>query len=275
MFKHLAVAIDFSDISDPLLAQLDEFRQLGAERLTLIHVQEIGYPISAAGGDDYYREKLNSVAAELEEEGWEVQPRHVQGRPSNRIVDVAGEVDADLIVVGNKGHGAVAEVLLGSVATEVLERSSRPVFLYGHDDEVERPIVGDTLVLPTDFSEAADEALSVVAAVAVDRKLPVVVFHFIDAADRGSDKIEQQRREQLEQRRRRLEEAGVEDITIELDSSRPRKAVIARVEDHPGALCVMGTDGHGRFGDPLLGGVTRRMARRGSHHMLVVSGQST
>ncbi|HVD00742.1 MAG TPA: universal stress protein [Candidatus Dormibacteraeota bacterium] len=51
------------------------------------------------------------------------------GRPASVIPKVADEVDADVIVVGRRGRGGVAELLLGSVSHEVVLHSKRPVLV--------------------------------------------------------------------------------------------------------------------------------------------------
>ena len=45
------------------------------------------------------------------------------------ILGVADALEADIIVVGSRGRGAVASVVLGSVSTEVLHRASVPVLV--------------------------------------------------------------------------------------------------------------------------------------------------
>lgn len=51
------------------------------------------------------------------------------GRPASVIARVADEVDADVIVVGRRGRGGVAELLLGSVSHEAVLHSRRPVLV--------------------------------------------------------------------------------------------------------------------------------------------------
>jgi len=51
------------------------------------------------------------------------------GRPASVIMDVADKEKADLIVVGRRGRGEVAELLLGSVSHEVVLHSRHPVLL--------------------------------------------------------------------------------------------------------------------------------------------------
>lgn len=51
------------------------------------------------------------------------------GRPASVIMDVADKEKVDLIVVGRRGRGEVAELLLGSVSHEVVLHSKHPVLL--------------------------------------------------------------------------------------------------------------------------------------------------
>ncbi len=51
------------------------------------------------------------------------------GYPAATILEDADEHDADLIVVGKRHHGRIEKFLMGDVAGEVVERSSRPVVL--------------------------------------------------------------------------------------------------------------------------------------------------
>lgn len=52
------------------------------------------------------------------------------GNPVDEIVTYADSIDADLIVVGSRGHGAVTSALLGSVSQGVLHEARRPVLVY-------------------------------------------------------------------------------------------------------------------------------------------------
>jgi nucleotide-binding universal stress UspA family protein len=51
------------------------------------------------------------------------------GSPVAVLIDTANEVDADLIVVGSRGLGGFAELLLGSTSSQVAQHSGRAVLI--------------------------------------------------------------------------------------------------------------------------------------------------
>jgi nucleotide-binding universal stress UspA family protein len=55
----------------------------------------------------------------------ECEGKAVQGQPAEVLLQEAR--DADLIVVGNRGHGGFASLLLGSVSHQVVQHAPCPV----------------------------------------------------------------------------------------------------------------------------------------------------
>jgi nucleotide-binding universal stress UspA family protein len=53
----------------------------------------------------------------------------LRGDPADEIVAYADTVDADLIVVGSRGHGTIASAVLGSVSRGILREARRPVLV--------------------------------------------------------------------------------------------------------------------------------------------------
>ena len=75
------------------------------------------------------RAPLDEAVELAEERGLDAETKLLTGDPAREIVAYADEVDADLIVVGSRGHGAISSALLGSVSRGVLQGTTRPVLI--------------------------------------------------------------------------------------------------------------------------------------------------
>jgi nucleotide-binding universal stress UspA family protein len=133
MFSSIVVGTDGSDTASKAVAQaIDLARSVGA-KLELVTAYE---PVSsqrisaerreapedlqwAIGPREDADATLEAAAKPAREAGVEVELYARQGDPADAILDVAEEVEADLIVVGNKGMTGAKRFLLGSVPNKV------------------------------------------------------------------------------------------------------------------------------------------------------------
>ena len=72
----------------------------------------------------------------LRERGLESEMLMESGDPSEEIARVAAEGGFDMIVVGSRERGAVAELLLGSVSKTLVRTAPCPVMVVGKDAKV-------------------------------------------------------------------------------------------------------------------------------------------
>jgi nucleotide-binding universal stress UspA family protein len=115
---------------------LELARAVGAD-VTLVHVA----PPSVLPGDVPLAPMVELREAELARgasilkdvattlEGAKVATLNLLGPPAEVIADTAMDDGYDLVVVGNKGRGAVSRVLLGSVADRLVHICKRPVMV--------------------------------------------------------------------------------------------------------------------------------------------------
>ena len=75
------------------------------------------------------RGPIDDAIARAEEQGIKVTAEILTGTAVDEIVAYADSRDVDLIVMGSRGHGAVARALLGSVSLGVLRETRRPVLI--------------------------------------------------------------------------------------------------------------------------------------------------
>jgi nucleotide-binding universal stress UspA family protein len=83
--------------------------------------------------DNYYRDTaeavLRPIRAFVAQKGWTAEIEYSVGPAAEKIAAFAEAGRHDLIVMGTHGHSALANLVLGSVATGVLARCKTPVLL--------------------------------------------------------------------------------------------------------------------------------------------------
>jgi nucleotide-binding universal stress UspA family protein len=102
--------------------------------LYVVPVLEAGAPAFAIPPvlhhvDEHDREILAEAAERAAEMGVESESLLASGVPVDEVVACADSIDADMIVVGSHGRGALATAFLGSVSRGVLHESRRPVLV--------------------------------------------------------------------------------------------------------------------------------------------------
>jgi len=156
--KCILVPIDFSDVTRPVIDLARELaRALGAE-IHLLHVEELtaatpgtlgyglagmpelapmsGLPVpgfepmpETIPEDEGQTSKLAKWQAEIAQDGVKVSLHEPTGTVAEEILNQADELNADMIVMGTHGHGAMYNLLVGSATKGVLKHSTRPVLL--------------------------------------------------------------------------------------------------------------------------------------------------
>jgi nucleotide-binding universal stress UspA family protein len=134
MFGRIVVGTDGSDTAGEAVRQATELAKLSGARLDIVSAfepipqQRIRQEAREAPGDVQYeispREDVNLIldnaSGVAKKEGVEELQTHArEGDPADAILDVAEEIKADLIVVGNKGMTGARRFLLGSVPNKV------------------------------------------------------------------------------------------------------------------------------------------------------------
>jgi len=157
--KCILVPIDFSDITPPAIDLARELAKALDAEIHLVHVKELtaaatpgtlGYglagmpelaPMSGVPVPGFepmpetipehegQTSKLAKWQEEIAQEGIKVSLHEPTGAVAEEILNQADELNADLIVMGTHGHGAMYNLLVGSTTKGVLKYSTRPVLL--------------------------------------------------------------------------------------------------------------------------------------------------
>jgi nucleotide-binding universal stress UspA family protein len=133
LFKRIVVGTDGSETASEAVRQAIELAQVSEARLDIVAAFEPVAPSrlreekGELPGDVQYgagpREDVNvtldGAVGKAKQEGVEAEPYPREGDPADAILDVAEEIKADLIVVGNKGMTGAKRFVLGSVPNKV------------------------------------------------------------------------------------------------------------------------------------------------------------
>jgi len=133
MFGRIVVGTDGSETAAEAVRQATELAKATGATLDIVsayepvprdrlreEAQEVPGDVAHAVGP---REDVNQVLESAEkiakQAGVEIQSHPREGEPADALLDVAEELGADLIVVGNKGMTGAKRFLLGSVPNKV------------------------------------------------------------------------------------------------------------------------------------------------------------
>jgi nucleotide-binding universal stress UspA family protein len=135
--KRIVIAYDGSDGGREALEQGLQLARRARAVATVVYVRHAQLPIV---GDPFYERALSKELqrgrdvldeARLYAAAFAIVPETelLEGDAAEQILDLARLRGADLIVVGSRGRGAIAEALLGSVSHAIVHRADRPVLV--------------------------------------------------------------------------------------------------------------------------------------------------
>lgn len=286
MFTKVLLATDLSPAWDEIINCATELKALGARDLVLAHVITVKF---LGGFEDKIQAeaapKLAAAAERLQHQGFSVCTELVSGLPGIALAELADHYGVDLVLVGPQKASRWAERILGSVTSSVLHHVRRPILLLKTRIKEDQPAGTCRLqarellrrvLLPTDFSPAAERATAVVAALAGRGLQEVIVLHTLDvpggeAYPPGFQELaEAQAKEKLAQVAARLQEAGISQVKTSYDPGRPLPAILKVLEAQEISLIIMGTHGKGFLKEILLGSVAHNVARLAPNPVLLV-----
>ncbi len=179
----LLVAIDGSPASDVGVALVRGLDWPEDSEVVVAHAVDFGAglfggPWPALAADQVERVTVDAradaqrvvheAAVRLARPGLIVREELLAGRAATTLVDRAASMDADLIVVGSRGHGGISRMVLGSVTAEIVSHANSPVL-------VARGSAADRVVLAWDGSSSASRAADLVATCRAFRRADVHV----------------------------------------------------------------------------------------------------
>ncbi|MFK7833367.1 MAG: universal stress protein [Winogradskyella sp.] len=164
--KKIIVPVDFSKHSEYALETAAALAKQHNSELIIMHMLEMSESIFSASSDERGEEnafmlmvankKFEAFLDQPYLEGISLTPMVKYHKVLKEVASVAGDVKADLIVMGSRGHSAQDGLFTGSNTEKVVRYSDTPVLVVKSKPD---SVNFDHIVLATDFS---DESVSAV-----------------------------------------------------------------------------------------------------------------
>lgn len=141
LYQRILCAVDFSPTSDKALALAQQMAGESGAELLLVHAFDLPEKFTMQGQmhphDPAIEQQLRALSVDAH---LNVERLLHAGPPGHVICWVAQQRDCDLIVVGTHGRTGLKNVLLGSVAQQVLQHAPCPVLVIRNRAPDEAPL---------------------------------------------------------------------------------------------------------------------------------------
>ncbi|AQA04682.1 universal stress protein [Mycobacterium sp. MS1601] len=276
----LVVGVDGSPPSKAAVTWAARTAELHRTALTLVHVvvppnmmawQE---PIAMTGYGEWQQTRAREIldeAAQLAQQaapGIQISTESIAGPSISTLIDLSK--DAETIVVGCRGLGAIGRALLGSVSRALVHHAHCPVAVI-HDQQV--PTDGP-VVVGVDGSPVSERAVAVAFDEASRRGVDLIAVHawsdagVMDFPGFDFTPLQQDAQEVLAERLAGWQER-YPDVRVERVVAFDRPAAQLLLQARGAQLVVVGSHGRGGFAGMLLGSVSSAVVNAATVPVLV------
>lgn len=287
MFEKVIVATDLSAAANAVVRNLSGLQAFGTVKCLLMEC--LSLPQAGSIGLYYtynvLEKNLRDQREILEKQGFEVETRIVPGLAKSEIAHVAEEEDYSLIVVGALTSSRLNEFVFGGIAYDITHHCRKPILVVrlaegkSEGEHVIRPVrsnYSQHILLPTDFSEIADQAFRAVIELASRGLKKVTVMHVQDKSRIEPHLIERLGEfneiddARLADMKEKLLAEGVREVDTVLAYGNPSQEILSAVRDRNVQLVIMGSQGRGYVKEMFLGSVSHNIARMSESSVLLI-----
>jgi nucleotide-binding universal stress UspA family protein len=272
MYDEIVVPLDLSEASTRAFGPAQWLQSRTGARVVVVHAVPDARHRSEA------RDRLHAaLPAELQAVA-DVVVEHSY-EPPDLVTEIARRQARSVVCMATRGHGRVAETLLGSVARSVVQAGIRPTLLVG--PRVDGPSAWDSIVACTDGLPSSAAMLDVAAdwagafglglsLVHVRLPVPMVVEMAAPGGLSRSEPAPDLRDEDLARLAADHARPGVEPKWEFLFGGHAAEEVCRYARAHAGSLLAVGTHGRSGLARVVLGSVAQRIVHGSPAPVLVV-----
>ena len=293
-FARILCPTDFSEFSDAALTYAAALADTYGGAVRLLHVvtpfpviapysnlpgETRLYETARAAGE----EALAGLAARVRTPGLTVDVEQRSGAVVHEILQVAGDWQADVIVMGTHGRGGFERLVLGSVAEKVLRKAPCAVLA------VPKPAVAAArlgtvrlghLLCPVDGSAASVQGVAAAASLTERCDARLTLVSVVESIPYGGDFVGPEFAAFREARERHaravLDEALPSEVRVRcrvrdrLVYGHPAQQILEVAAQEQPDLIVMGIQGRGAVDLAMFGSTTNHVVRHADQPVLTV-----
>jgi nucleotide-binding universal stress UspA family protein len=285
MYDEILLPFDGSDGAAEVLHHASEIAHWADATITVLYVADTTRDsVTVVDGEtvDVLERKGEDIVEEatktLDTLGVPCTTDIVQGNPAPTIVDYAERYDQDLIVMPTHGREGLSRYLIGSVSEKVVRLSPVPVLSVRMQDDETLEFPYESVLVPTDGSDAASYAADHTLSLAAATDATVHVLCVVEDSALGLDVGSSVSREDTEQAASdavddvvtAAEERGVDEIVRHVEHGHPVEKILDRIDTNEIHAVGMGTTGRRGTERILLGSVAEKTVRSAPVPVLTV-----
>jgi nucleotide-binding universal stress UspA family protein len=291
--------IDFSDFSRRALDYAVGIARWYGSRITALHVYPIGIPSAAvapgapmviepvvlSAPDRLQLQRELAAFVDAERGGVPIETEVREGSVWRELTARAGELRADLLVLGTHGRTGFERLLLGSVAEKLVRKAPCPVLTVpagGPEAVPIAPGIFTRILCGVDFSEPSLRALEWALSIAQEADAELVLAHVLDLSGLpGVDglpriDLKEFRLSYVDSSLQRLraivpdsarEFARVQEVVGE---GRPHQQLLRIARERGTDVIVLGTSGHNAVERAFIGSTAEHVVRAAPCPVLTV-----
>ena len=250
-------------------ATVDIARRRGSE----IHLIHVWHDVHTPHAHAFVRSELRQQGREIldeevkriEEQGGTVTRSHLrEGRTFEEVIKLGDKLEADLLLVGSRGHRGLRRMLVGSNSEAIVHHAHRPVLVVRHGEDVWPPA---RIVAGDDFSEDAGKAAELAANLGKLFGARMLLLHAVPRLQQASGKAVEAK---LEDRAGELEDIFQQRPRTRFLAGDTAEVLIeAAQEGEEPTLVAVGSRGLGPVGRLRLGSVSTKVIRAALGAVLV------
>jgi nucleotide-binding universal stress UspA family protein len=189
--RHILCPLDLSEVSRHALGHAVLLARWYNAKLTGLHVWNpivvpdtafsfVGPPPPAVPTEDRIQVRERVVETLAASGAADAEVLIQNGRPANQILECAGALPADVIVMGTHGSGGFEHLLLGSVTEKVVRRAACPVLTVPPHARATSKLPFRRILCPVDFAEPSLAALEFAFSLAQEGDADLTILHVFE-----------------------------------------------------------------------------------------------